>query len=257
MYRKILLLFLFPLFVWSQNDSIFKGKIVSESDYLDEIHIINITRGIGVVSERGGYFTIKAKVNDTLMFSAVYLKGYQRIVVANDFTKDLVFIPMEVHVNQLSEVTLTKYKNINAEALGIVPKGQRSYTPAERKLVTAGTFKWYSPLLIPVGGMDVDGLLNAISGRTNMLKKELQVERKEHLQSKTSELFQREYIVDKLKIPEEYVEGFLFYVVEDSRYVNVMKGDNKTMATFILGQLASEYIELKQLNKNEDKEEKK
>lgn len=257
MYRKILLLCLFPFILWSQNDSIFRGKIVSESDYLDEIHIINITRDLGVVSERGGYFTIKAKVNDTLMFSAVYLKGYRRVVEASDFNKDLVFVPMEVNVNQLSEVTLTKYKNINAEALGIVPKGQIRYTPAERKLATAETFKWYSPLLIPIGGMSVDGLLNAISGRTNMLKKELQVERKEQLQSKTSDFFQKEYIVDKLKIPEEYVEGFLFYVVEDSRYVNVMKGDNKTMATFILGQLATEYIELKQLNKNESKEEKK
>lgn len=257
MSRKILLLFLFPLFLWSQSDSIFNGKIVSESDFLDEIHIINVSEGTGVVSERGGYFKIKAKVNDTLMFSAVYLKGYQRVVVASDFTKDLVFIPMEAHINQLSEVTLTKYRNINAEALGIVPKGQRRYTPAERKLVTAGDFKWYSPLLIPVGGMDVDGLINAISGRTKMLKKELEVERKERLQEKTSDIFQKEYIVNTLKIPEDYVEGFLFYVVEDPRYVNVMKGDNKTMATFILSQLASEYIELKELNKKEKKDEKK
>lgn len=258
MIKKVLFIFiLLPLITWSQNDSIFKGKIVSESNSLDEIHIINVTKNTGVLSERGGYFKIFASINDTLMFSAVHLKGYQRVVVQKDFEKDLVFIPMEVYENQLTGVTLTKYKNINAESLGIVSKGQRRYSPAERKLVAAEQFKWYSPLLIPVGGMSVDGLINAISGRTNMLKKELVVERKELLQAKTSDYFTKEYIIETLKIPEDYVEGFLFYIVEDSRFVNEMKKDNKTMATFILGQLANEYLKLKELDVKEKIDEKK
>lgn len=246
MLKKLLLFSLFcPLFIWSQKDSIFNGKIVSETNFLDEVNVINVTKKIGVVTQRGGYFTIRANVNDTLMFSAINLKGYQRVVTSSDFTKDLVFIPMEVLVNQLSEVTLTQYRNINAVSLGIIPQGQKSYTPAERKLRAAEQFKWYSPLLIPVGGMSVDGLINAISGRTNMLKKELVVERKELLQERTSDYFTKEYIINTLKIPEDYVEGFLFYVVEDSRFTNAMKIDNKTMATFILSELATEYLELK------------
>lgn len=256
MIKKILfLLIFFPLLLWSQNDSIFNGKIVSESRSLDEIHIINITNKTGVLSERGGYFKIKANVNDTLMFSAVHLKGYQRVVLKQDFEKELVFIPMEVFENQLTGITLTKYRNINAESLGIVPKGQRRYSPAERKLAAAGEFKWYSPLLIPVGGMSVDGLLNAISGRTNMLKKELVVEKKEILKDKTAGFFTKEYIMNTLKIPEDYVEGFLFYIVEDSRFTNEMKNENKTMATFILGELADEYLKLKELDKKENKDE--
>ena len=174
------------------------------------------------------------------MFSAVYLKGYQRVVIASDFAKDLVLIPMEAIVNQLSEVTLIEYKNINPESLGIVPKGQKRYTPAERKLMAAGGFGLHS-------------LLNAISGRTKMLEKELVVEKKEMLQEKTIDVFQKEYIVNTLKVPEDYVEGFLFYVVEDDRYIAVMKDDDKAMATFILGQLASEYIALKELNEKEGK----
>ena len=257
MVKKILFLIIFlPFIIWSQNDSLFKGKIVSESNYLDEIHVINISKNSGVLTERGGYFKIIANVNDTLMFSAVHLKGYQRVVVQQDFEKELVFIPMEVYENQLAGVTLTKYKNINAESLGIVPKGQKRYTPAERKLRTAEQFHWYSPLLIPVGGMSVDGLINAISGRTNMLKKELVVERKELLQAKTSDYFSNEYLIETLKIPEEYVAGFLFYVVEDKRFANEMKNENKTMATFILGELAEEYLKLKKAEMLEIDEKK-
>ncbi|WP_130735346.1 hypothetical protein [Flavobacterium sp. J27] len=258
MIKKIPVLFLFfPLLIWSQNDSIFKGKIVSESKELDEIHIINVSQKTGVLSERGGYFKIIASVNDTLMFSAVHLKGYQRVVIKQDFERDLVFIPMEVYENQLAGVTLTKYQNINAESLGIVPKGQKRYTPAERKLATAGDFKWYSPLLIPIGGMSVDGLLNAISGRTAMLKKELVIEGKEVLQEKITSVFTKEYIINTLHIPEDYVDGFLFYAVEDTRFANEMKRDNKTMATFILSQLADEYLKLKATEINETKYEAK
>ena len=245
MYKKILfIILLFPVLLWSQKDSIFNGKIVSESNFLEDIHVINVSKKIGIITERGGYFSIEASVNDTLMFSAINLKGYQRVVTENDFIKELVFIPMEVLVNQLSEVTLTKYKNINAVSLGIIPKGQRSYTPAERKLRTAGDFKWYSPLLIPVGGMNVDGLLNAISGRTKMLEKELIVERKEILQEKVLDHFTREYIVKTLNVPEDYVDGFLFYVVEDPRFTYEMSKENNTMAGFVLSELATKYLEL-------------
>ncbi|VXB11221.1 conserved hypothetical protein [Flavobacterium sp. 9AF] len=258
MIKKVLLLFLFfPLLILAQNDSVFKGKIVSESNYLEDIHIINVSKKIGVLSERGGYFKINASVNDTLMFSAVHLKGYQRIVLLQDFEKDLVFVPMEIYENQLAGVTLTKYKNITAESLRIVPKGQKKYTPAERKLAAAEEFKWYSPLLIPVGGMSVDGLINSISGRTAMLKKELIVEGKEMLQEKMLSIFTKEYIRDTLKIPDDYINGFIYYVVEDSRFTNEMKRDNKTMATFVLSQLADEYLKLKEIEINGSKNETK
>jgi hypothetical protein len=43
-------------------------------------------------------------------------------------------------MNQLDEVVIRRYNNINAVSLGIIPN-QKSYTPAERKLRTAGDFK--------------------------------------------------------------------------------------------------------------------
>jgi hypothetical protein len=44
-------------------------------------------------------------------------------------------------MNQLDEVVIRRYNNINAVSLGIIPN-QKSYTPAERKLRTAGDFKY-------------------------------------------------------------------------------------------------------------------
>lgn len=248
MLKKLLFFFFIsPMFIFSQNDTLIKGKVVSESNSLEGIHIFNISQKTGEITDARGYFMIKVKISDTLQFSAVHLKATQYIIKQNDLKDELIFVQMKSLISELDEITLTEYKNINAVALGIIPANQKTYTPAERKLAAAGDFHWYSPLLIPLGGMSVDGLINSISGRTSMLKKELVVERKEQLQAKTSDYFERKYFVETLNIPEDYVDGFLFYIVDNERYARAMKDKNKTMAAFILSGLAVEYLKLKEI----------
>ena len=62
--------------------------------------------------------------------------------------------------------------------------------------------------------------------------------------------FQRKYFLETLNIPEEYVDGFLFYIVDNERYARAMKDKNKTMATFILSELAVEYLKLKEIEES-------
>lgn len=74
----------------------------------------------------------------------------------------------------LKEIEVIEYKNINPVALGIVPANQKTYTPAERKLYTAtGGGNRYGLST----SVSLDGIINGISGRTKMLKKEVQVEK--------------------------------------------------------------------------------
>lgn len=126
MIKKLFFFFLLiPAFVFSQNDSIINGKVVSESSLLEGIHIINLSKKNGAITDSRGYFQISAKISDTLQFSAVNLKARRYVLTANDFLKDLVFVKMESLINELDEVAIIKYKNINAVALGIVPANQK------------------------------------------------------------------------------------------------------------------------------------
>jgi hypothetical protein len=248
--------FLLPLFLFSQEGSIIKGKIISGSQNLEGVHVINRSQKIGTITLQGGYFVIKANVSDTIIFSAVHLEAKQHIIRKEDFVQDLLFIHMEMLTSSLDEVVITQYKNINAVALGIVPAGQRTYTPAERKLYAAGKFKWYSPLLIPLGGMSVDGLVNSISGRTKMLKKELQIERKEILLESLKSDFSDSYLIDKLSIPKDYINGFLYYIVERENFIRIYKTNNKSAIEFLLIELSVEYLKLLNLNVTKDVKKK-
>lgn len=221
------------------------GKVIADSNDLEGIYIINLKTDKATLTERGGYFSIDANVGDTLIFSAVQFKAIKIALSEIDFKKEILFVEMEPLIRVLDEVRVNEYKNINAVSLGIISPNTKHYTPAERKLKAAGEEPhWYSPLLIPLGGMSVDGLLNSISGRTTMLKKELVVEKKETLMDKISDYYDEKYFTETLKIPPDYVKGFLFYIVEDEKFVEAVNSKNKTMATFVMNELAVNYIAL-------------
>lgn len=235
MQKFIVTLFLFIFsMLKAQNTPLFHGKISSESSQLEGIHVINNSSNEGTITDNRGYFSIKANANDVLRFSAVHLEAKQHIVTIEDLNTEIVVLKMKALLSELEGVTLVKYKNIDAVALGIVPMNQKTYTPAERKLHTAST------------GF-IDPLLNLASGRTAMLKKAVKIEKKEMLQEKTTDYFNHDYFTKTLLIPEEYVNGFLFYIVENERYTKAMNDKNITMAAFILSELATKYLQLKEI----------
>lgn len=218
------------------------GKVTADYNDLEGIYIVNLKTEKATLTERGGYFSITASVGDTLMFSAVQFKGLKVALTESDFANELFFVKLEPLVRLLDEVRINEYKNINAVSLGIISPNTKHYTPAERKLYTAtGGEKNQYGLNTRISG---DAILNAISGRTAMLKKEVEVEKKETLMDKIERWYEEKYFTETLKIPQEYVKGFLFYIVEDSKFVEVVNAKNKTMATFVMNELATKYLEL-------------
>lgn len=222
-----------------------KGKVVSDAVDLEGIYIINLKTDAATATEKEGYFLINAAVGDTLMYSALQVKGKKIVVTDKDFENDLMLVRLEPMINRLDEVIVKQYKNINAVDLGIIPANTKHYTPAERKLKAASGVDLAGNTDGTSGGsVGLDPLFNWMSGRTAMLKQELEVERKETLLQKIENQFGFAYFTEKLKIPQEYVKGFWYYIVEENRFVTAMNNKNKTMAGFILTELAVKYIEL-------------
>lgn len=222
---------------WSQPiHKILNGKVSTSVSESDGIYVINLRTEKSVLTEKGGYFTIPATAGDTLLFSEVSIVGKRIGLTSSDFEKELFFVRLEPMINPLNEVVVRQYTNINAEALGIIPKGQKKYTPAERKVATASSGK--------MNPMGLDPLVNWMTGRTAMLKKELEIEKKEFWLQLLEEMFETRLFVENLHIPSDYVDGFRRYIVEDRRLVNTLKTKNKTMATFIMGELAVEYNQI-------------
>ncbi len=242
-FSFVLLLFLNAAL--GQTNAVIKklnGKVTSTFSDLEGIYLINNRSKENTLTEYGGYFSIEAAVGDTLVFSSVQFKAAKVVLTEADFNKELFFVKLYPIVRFLDEVRINEYKNINAVSLGIISPFTKHYTPAERKLYTAtggGTNQFGLNTIV-----STDALINAISGRTAMLKKEVVVEKKELLIHKIENWFETKYFIQKLNIPEEYVKGFIYYLVEDTKFTQAMKSKNKTMATFIMNELAVKYNQL-------------
>jgi hypothetical protein len=246
---KIKLLFFFFLihtagFCQTQTLTLLKGKITSQIKELNDVNVANLRSESTTTTDKNGNFSMFVKVGDTLQFSGLQIITKKAVITENDIVRQLYVQTLEAKINPLDEVEIKQYKDINAVSLGILQKPAKVYTPAERKLRTAGEFHWYSPLLIPLGGMSADGLINSISGRTAMLKKELAIEKKEKLLLKIEYLFKEEYFLENLKIPKDYLRGFWYYAVEDPKLVDALNAKNKIMARFIFSDLATKYLEI-------------
>ncbi|OUL64387.1 carboxypeptidase-like regulatory domain-containing protein [Flavobacterium sp. AJR] len=205
------------------------GRITADSSSVEAITIVNNTTQETTISDNKGQFSIVIKEGDVLVFSAVNLEPLRKRITANDLKLDLLLVKMVPKNIELKEVVINEFSNINAENLGIIPYGQKKYTPAERKLYTAKSTM-------------TDALLNKISGRTAMLKKEVAVEKKEMLYSKIEYLFEENYYTDRLKIPLEHIKGFQLYCIDDPEFVTSLNAKNKTMSMFLITGLAQKYL---------------
>lgn len=221
------------------------GKVFVGLSNLEGIYVINLKTEKTAITDKEGFFSIPATIGDTLIFSAPQFKTIRVSVTAEYFKQDLFSVKISPIVNQLKEVIVKRYTNINAESLGIIPSNQKKYTAAERKLYTATDLNASASVSGMAGGsISADPLLNFLSGRTKMLKKEIEVEKKESYLKQLENLFDLDYFVNKLKIPSEYVKGFEYYVVENEKFTTILKSNNKTMTTFLIGELAAKYNEI-------------
>ncbi|WP_091166519.1 peptidase associated/transthyretin-like domain-containing protein [Flavobacterium sinopsychrotolerans] len=208
-----------------------RGKITSDSVAVDRINVVNVSTEKATVSDASGFFTIPVKEGDILVFTAVNLEGVRRKINKQDLLGEVITVLMILKSIILKEVIVNE-SSITAESLGIIPYGQKKYTPSERKLYTA------------TSGGGIDGLLNTISGRKAMLKKEIIVEKKEQLLARIDMLFEDKYYTETLRIPPDYIKGFQYYCVDDAAFANALRDKNKTLVMYLIVKLAENYNEI-------------
>ena len=240
------LIFLFFLLMnltncFSQQRTQVQGKVVSRFRDLEGIYIENISARKNTTTEKGGYFKIEMQPNDTLIFASVHLKGIRRVIKETDFSKKLLFIPMEASEYTLDEMVIDR--RITAESLGII-KPRKKLTPTEKRLHTATSTS------SPYGIVSIDGFVNALSGRTAMLKRALELEREEILMRRIINVFDEEFYTNELHIPKLYIEAFGFFITQNKSLTKSITSYNKTELKFLMTQKSIEYLEIiKELEK--------
>ena len=215
-------------FVFAQKSVMIKGLIHVSDSKPSGVHVINLNTEKEVVSDVNGTFSIEVHADDLLVFSASHLDYMRKIVDENDIQNGTIKVEMTSKGTMLDEVEIVNNSRINAVSLGILSKPAKKYTVAERRLYGATS----SPL---------DGLLNAISGRTAMLEDGIAIEKKEFALKALDNLYTETFYTQTLKISKEEIAGFHYFAVEDFKLQEALKGKNSFLVTFIMIKLSTDY----------------
>lgn len=226
----------------AQHRDLVRGKITAKGDPVAGITVMNLVTEVVVQSDAQGGFAIEVAEDDLLIFSHPQYYYHRKLIYAQDFGRTLEIV-LEAKIEMLDEVVVTY--DISPEDLGIVPKGQRKYTVAERRLKTASDLD----LVIYTGtragvGMGLDPLFNAISGRTKELRKNLEVERKNMRLQQLRAMFEQDYYTNRLGIGAEHIGAFEYYLVENPEFIAKFDRKNKARTQFVMTRLAFDFREL-------------
>ncbi len=205
-----------------------EGKVVSETKDVADVHVLNITTKKATITNAYGYFSIPIKLNDTILFSAVQFKKKQLVVTASILKSKIVYVTLEEVLNVLDEVVVTPYNLsgdigtdvenleiqpiVTASTLGLPNANVKPLMQSERLLREASIGPFSVGMLTSI---PFNPLINAISGRTKMLKKRVARDKKYIQTERVRKFYADSLYVTSLRIPEVKIDDFMYFCEVD------------------------------------------
>jgi len=220
MLKKTVILYLLHTFsTYAQQSTRVKGIVFNQENTIEQVTILNQKTQQSSITNRLGKFSIGVEINDTLVFKHTEHILKKIIVTPQIITENELTIELKSKITKLNEVVVTT-SSINASSLGIIQKPIQEYTKSERMLKTAGDFKPIHLLGILGGSLPVDPIINAITGRTKMLKKVIEKEDQNTLFDRIKENY-KTYCINELNITtEEQCHAFMMYLTNFENSTN-------------------------------------
>jgi hypothetical protein len=243
--------------VFSQNKTL-KGQFTGKNLEKSFINVININQYKATISQLDGKFEIDAKTGDSILISSIQYSEI-KFIVKPEFFKESIEIPLRLKINELQEVdiySLGLSGNLEKDASNIrtddfsqtqlgFPAYVQRFTREETRLHSAMSSQ---------GGLPLDYLFNLINGNIKMYKQLIQYERTDKKKNKLLQFFPKRFYEEDLSLPDNLVEDFIYYCVENHpKVVQLMKDQNQLLLMEVLPELAEEYLAIKEseLNKNQ------
>ncbi|MEP0212534.1 MAG: carboxypeptidase-like regulatory domain-containing protein [Cellulophaga sp.] len=233
--------FLFLVLIAQQTNAqqkieILKGRIVSNSQEVVGVYVLNKTNKKGTITSKSGNFSIPVHLKDTIEFSAVQFKNKQIIITQKILDYSSFLVNLDETLEELDEVVLDNRTFITAKSLGLPNADVKVLSLTERELFSANNGNNY---------LSIDPLINFLSGRTKMLKDRI---KRDDIYARSKELRTRyvDSIFSKnLKIPIDRIEEFMLYCEYDPRFKSITKNKNELVVWDFLRQKSELFLKFK------------
>lgn len=227
--KCVFIFLLITVSVFSQEKGVLSGRIITEEALSSPVHIINVTRQKGGVSELSGYFSVEVNIGDSLVFSSVQYKKETFVITRESLQQNIFTIKLTEDLTELDEVNLhnlsgnlandiSGIKTFNKFELNAPMARKPPPTQIERQTYTATTGPGGSRLSVLgvlTGRIPLAPIMNELNGTLDELKKrqanadlKFQVEKAIYLISEIT-------FIEDFEIHENEVVIFVYYCAEN------------------------------------------
>ena len=195
------------------------GQIIANGD-LEGIHVINKSAYRYSTTDQNGFFTIEGGLSDSLYFSSIQYIPKTIVLSTQNIDTKSITVTLSESINALDEVLIgtlltgdlnSDIGNSDAKRpIDFYDLGIPGYTGprmnlTERRLYDADHSVLYTGL-----GLNVNKLLNMITGRTKMLKKHVKLDRDQQTISRIKEVIAPLFFINHELEKEKRMEFYYF-----------------------------------------------
>lgn len=234
-YLTCIFVIFFGLSASGQERVLLRGEILTPDDNTTSINIINLTSQKGTTNTPDGEFQIGVRNRDTLVFSSVQYIMREVIITEELLQKPFLTVLLVEKIDELEEVNIsdislsgnlatdiTNIPTLTQADLGFPMSDVPRPTSIERKLKTASNVSTTSRENPPgMFNVSLDGILNRINGKTEMLQKAAANEDLSQIVDAGVAAFPSSFFID-LAIPEERIRDFVYFCAENSGFRSLL-----------------------------------
>ncbi|MFD1292501.1 carboxypeptidase-like regulatory domain-containing protein [Lutibacter holmesii] len=226
-----------------------QGEVVNNSKGIENVHVYNISKRKGTITNNAGKFELNVALNDTLYISSLQYKKLTIIVSQNNIASKQLIIELTANVNELDEVFLKHLSgNLRAD-MASRPKEttpQVGYVYSKKDLYKQLPDDSYQKskrpnahaITDPIGPLS-NGISLPAKGYEKMLKQKRELALRKDFSKKIQNEFGIEYFTKDLKIEADQINNFLsyceYYEIFEKYYdnkvlevLNILKKESKT-----------------------------
>ena len=250
----LITMFCIPILMIGQSIDLM-GFLESDAGMnIENVHVINKTSKYFTITDKQGEFMIPVKLNDTLNFSSIQHKP-KEVVISEDIIKSrILYVSLEEYINELDAVLVGKVLSgdlmfdvqntegkapVNFYDFGIPGYTGKPATQSERRLHEATTG----------GGIPLNPIINAITGRTKELKEHIKVEEKDMLMRSIKARLLNDFFISN-PLANDLKMDYFYFCMDDNKFLERCKNKTDFEVMIFLKTKYNQYIENRKLNKN-------
>lgn len=214
-----------------------EGRVYSKNGDVAAIHVSNTSRNRGTITDVNGFFNITARLNDTLVFSAVQFKKKEVVVSLEILKSKKLEVLLVESLTQLNEVVVMPYnlsgelfRDVSGLQIGPLKTAATENLPNANVIpLTQSQRKLFAATLWDCDcvGIKLDPLMNYFSGRTKMLNKRVAQNEQIVLTNQVRKYYSDSLYIKDLKIPKKNIDDFVHFCELDSSYNTIARDSDK------------------------------